>query len=181
MLKYICAMSLAYPTSDLKKELQHLSSAEIAALCLRMVRFKKENKELLTYLLFKADDPEAFVQEYKQEMDAQFKQLPGKSFHAVKTLRKIATLMNNQIRYSGLETVKVELLLHFCHKYIENVYHHTSYKPLQNVFYRFAEKTKAAIQKMHEDLQHDYGNLYNEMLMHAENEIHWFEKKSFWL
>ncbi|MGI4751335.1 MAG: hypothetical protein ACRYFB_11945 [Janthinobacterium lividum] len=171
-------MSLAYPTSDLKKELQHLSNAEIAALCLRMARFKKENKELLTYLLFKADDPDAFVQEYKEEMNGQFKQLPGKSYHAVKTLRKISTQMNNQIRYSGLDTVKVELLLHFCHSYIENVYHHNSYKPLHNMLYRFAEKTKVAIQKMHEDFQHDYGNLYNEMLTKAENEIHWFEKKS---
>ncbi|WP_419800739.1 hypothetical protein [Mucilaginibacter sp.] len=171
-------MSIAYPTADLKKELQHLNAAEIAALCLRMARFKKENKELLTYLLFKADDPEAFVQQYKEEMDKQFKQLPGKSFHAVKTLRKIALLMNNQIKYSGLETVKVELLLHFCHNYIEQVYYHSSYKPLHNVFYRFAEKTKAAIQKMQEDLQYDYGNLYNEMLQYAEEEIHWFEKKS---
>lgn len=171
-------MSLVYPTSDLKKELQHLSPAEIAALCLRMVRFKKENKELLTYLLFKADDPEAFVQEYKAEMDEQFKQLPGKSYHTVKALRKIALQMNNQIRYAGSETVKVELLLHFCHNYIDYVYYHSSYKPLHNVFYRFAEKVKLAIQKMHEDLQHDYGNLYNEMLTDAENEIHWFEKKS---
>lgn len=174
-------MSLAYPTSDLKKELQHLSATELTALCLRMARFKKENKELLTYLLFKADNPEAFVQEYKEEMDNQFKQLSGKSYFVVKSLRKIALLMNNQIRYSGLEMVKVELQLHFCSNYIIYIYHHSSYKPLHSVFYRFAEKTKAVIQKMHEDLQHDYGNLYNEMLTKAEQEIHWFEKKSLML
>lgn len=169
-------MSLVYPTSDLKKELQHLSSAEIAALCLRMVRFKKENKELLTYLLFKADDPEAFVLEYKAEMDEQFKQLPGKSYHTVKALRKIALQMNNQIRYSGSDMVKAELTLHFCSNYIHYVNYHSQYKPLRSVLYRFAEKAKLAIQKLHEDLQHDYGKLYNEMLTKAEDEIHWFEK-----
>ncbi len=174
-------MSLVYSSSDLKKELQQLSSAEIAALCLRLVRFKKENKELLTYLLFKADDPNAFVIEYKEEMDKQFKQVSGKSYLVAKALRKIALQMNNQIRYAGSEVVKTELLLHFCSNYINYINHHSSFKPLRGIFYRFAEKAKTAIQKLHEDLQHDYGNLYEEMLTEAEEEIYWFEKKPFLL
>jgi len=171
-------MSLVYPTLDLKKELQHLSGAEVAVLCLRLARFKKENKELLTYLLFKADDPDAFVQEYKEEMDAQFGKISGKSYLVVKTLRKIATQMNNQIRYASSEVVKTELLLHFCSNYINFVDYHTNYKPLRSIFYRHAEKAKAAIQKLQEDLQHDYGNLYEAMLTEAEEEIYWLEKKS---
>ena len=110
-------------------------------------------------------------------MDKQFKQVSGKSYLVVKALRKIALQMNNQIRYAGSEVVKTELLLHFCSNYINFINYHSSYKPLRSVFYRSAEKVKTAIQKLHEDLQHDYGNLYEEMLTEAEEEIYWFEKK----
>ncbi len=44
---------------ELKQELQHTSLKEITELCLRLARFKKENKELLTYLLFEASDAES--------------------------------------------------------------------------------------------------------------------------
>ncbi len=171
-------MSLVYPSSDLKKELLKLNSTEIATVCWRLARFKKENKELLTFLLFKADDTDAFTQEYKEEMDLQFSKITGKSFNVVKTLRKIAQQMNNQIRYAATETVTIELLLHFCKNYIKYVNYHTQYKPLRSIFYRFAEKLKASILKLQEDLQYDYGLLYEEMLTAAAEEIYWFEKGS---
>lgn len=174
-------MSLVYPSSEIKKELQQLNSAEMATLCLRLARFKKENKELLTFLLFKADDLDAFIKEYKEEMDLQFGKLSEKSYHTVKGLRKITSEMNNHIRYAGSDAVKVELLLHFCSNYVSFVNYHSPYKPLRNVFYRSAEKVKTTLQKLHEDLQYDYGNLYQEMLTEAEEEIFWFEKKSLML
>ena len=37
---------------ELKQELNNTSPAIVSELCLRLARFKKENKELLTYLLF---------------------------------------------------------------------------------------------------------------------------------
>ena len=174
-------MSLVYPSAEIKKELQQLSTPELSVLCLRLARFKKENKELLTYLLFKADDTDAFVQEYKAEMDLQFVKLSGSNYLIVKGLRKISQEMNNHIRYTGSDEVKLELLLHFCSNYIRYVDYHSHYKPLRNVFFRSTEKVKAAIGKLHEDLQHDYGNLYHEMLTEAEEKIYWFEKKLFWL
>jgi hypothetical protein len=170
-------MSLVYPSSEIKKELQRLNSAEITALCLRLARFKKENKELLTYLLFKADDQDAFIKEFKEEMDLQFGKLKGKSYVVVKGLRKVTLEMNNQIRYTGSDLVKVELVLHFCNNYIKYVDYRSHYKPLRNVFYRSVEKAKTVLATLHEDLQHDYGNLYEEMLAEAEAEIYWFEKK----
>lgn len=174
-------MATVYRSSDLKKELQQLNGNELMTLCLRLARFKKENKELLTYLLFQADDQDLFVREYKEEMDGQFKKISGKSFLVLKTLRKIATQMNNQMRYAASEVVGTELLLHFCSNYIHYVNYHTQYKPLRNIFYRFLEKLKLSILKLQEDLQYDYGLLYEAMLTEAEEEIYWFEKKQFTL
>lgn len=174
-------MATVYRSTDLKKELQQLNGNELMTLCLRLARFKKENKELLTYLLFQADDQDTFIREYKEEMDLQFKKISGKSFLVVKTLRKIATQMNNQMRYAADEVVSTELLLHFCSNYINYVNYHTPYKPLRNIFYRFLEKLKLSILKLQEDLQYDYGLLYDAMLIEAEEEIYWFEKKQFTL
>jgi hypothetical protein len=52
---------------DIKKEMQHLSSLQIAELCLRLARYKKENKELLAYLLFEANNEHAFIEKIKAE------------------------------------------------------------------------------------------------------------------
>ncbi len=41
---------------QLKDTLSTLGREELIGLLLRMVKFKKENKELLTFLLFEADD-----------------------------------------------------------------------------------------------------------------------------
>ena len=37
---------------ELKQELQGVAPGKLLELCLRLARFKKDNKELLTYLLF---------------------------------------------------------------------------------------------------------------------------------
>ena len=46
---------------EIKDELKFKTSDELRELCLQLSRFKKENKELLTYLLFEAQDEEAFI------------------------------------------------------------------------------------------------------------------------
>jgi len=51
----------AVTIKELKDELANLSPKEIRELCLRLARFKKENKELLTYLLFESGDESVYV------------------------------------------------------------------------------------------------------------------------
>ena len=69
----------AVPVVTIKKELQHLSSDELTELCLRLSRFKKENKELLTYLLFEADFEEGYIETVKLEIDEQFELINTKT------------------------------------------------------------------------------------------------------
>jgi hypothetical protein len=47
---------------ELKKELLHLDEKSLVATCLRLARYKKDNKELMTYLLFEAHDEEGYRQ-----------------------------------------------------------------------------------------------------------------------
>ena len=46
---------------EIKTELNHLKSDDLVELVLRLSKFKKENKELLTYLLFEAHDEQGFI------------------------------------------------------------------------------------------------------------------------
>ena len=64
----------------LKDELKHKDSKELMELCLKLARFKKENKELLTYLLFEAHDEEQYISMVKEEISVLFSEINTKSF-----------------------------------------------------------------------------------------------------
>lgn len=70
--------------SEIKKELNYRSTDELMELCLRLARFKKENKELLTYLLFESEDEEAFIMGVKRRMDEQFEGINTNSYFYIK-------------------------------------------------------------------------------------------------
>ncbi|MDD3526892.1 MAG: hypothetical protein PHX39_08070 [Bacteroidales bacterium] len=69
--------------SQLKHALKSYSPEELMEFCLRMARFKKENKELLTYLLFDADDEPAYILLVKQEVDRQFTEINTSSIYFI--------------------------------------------------------------------------------------------------
>ncbi len=54
---------------EIRDELKHQDREALLQIVLRLSRFKKENKELLTYLLFDANDEEEYKQKVKAEMD----------------------------------------------------------------------------------------------------------------
>ena len=64
---------------------------------------KKENKELLTYLLFESHDTSAYINAVKEEMTLQFTDMNKSNVYFVKkTLRKILRTAKKYIRYSEL-------------------------------------------------------------------------------
>src|SRR5687768_7566282 len=102
-------------SNDIKKALKELPPARLIELCLRLARFKKENKELLTYLLFEADDEETYVQQVKNEIDEGFDGITTSSLYlAKKSIRKVLRITNKFIRYSDSAETEVQLLIHFC-------------------------------------------------------------------
>ena len=58
----------AASVSEIKAALKESSPAEVTELCLRLVRYKKENKELLSFLLFEAGDIEQYINNVKEEI-----------------------------------------------------------------------------------------------------------------
>ena len=147
----------AVTVKQIKDELKHRSQSELMELSLKLARFKKENKELLTYLLFEAHDEESYIQSVKGLVDDLFDQINTKSFFYIrKSVRKILSLTKKYIRYSKKKETEVELLLHFC-KRLKEFKPSISRSPrLTNVYYTQLKLTKKALSYLHEDLQYDY-------------------------
>ncbi|MFY9242148.1 MAG: hypothetical protein WAO74_03890 [Polaribacter sp.] len=147
----------AVTIKQLKDELSHKSGAELKELCLHLSRFKKENKELLTYLLFESHDEDSYILSIKNQMDEQFYEINTKSyFYIRKSVRKILSLTKKYIRYSKKKETETELLLYFCKKLMEMKPSIKRSQRLQNVFDAQVRMIKKAIDKLHEDLQYDY-------------------------
>jgi hypothetical protein len=149
---------------DIKKELSHLTSNEIQDLCLRLSRFKKENKELLTYLLFESSNETTYIESVKQYIDNQFELINIKSyFYIRKSVRKILTNTKKYIRYSQHKETEVELLLYFCTKLKDFKPSIKNSPRLQNTYKRQIELIKKVVSTLHEDLQYDYNLTLEEL------------------
>jgi hypothetical protein len=142
---------------DIKRELVHLPPAKLIDICLRLGRFKKENKELLSYLLFEAGDEAGYILSVKNEMDDLFAEINQSNvFYTKKTLRKILRLTNKHIRYISGKTAEVELLIYFCRQIKEHKIPLHKSVVLANVYAGQQKKLAKQIATLHEDLQHDY-------------------------
>lgn len=141
----------------IRKELKHKSNEELAQLCLRLSRFKKENKELLTYLLFEADSEEGYIETVKAEIDEQFEVINTDSFFYIKkSVRKILRNTKKYIRYSLNKETEVELLLYFCKSLKQMSPSIKRNTTLTNIYERNMEAISKKVLNLHEDLQYDY-------------------------
>jgi len=147
----------AVSISEIKKELMNLEDKRLQELCMRLAKYKLENKELLTYLLFEAHDESAYVDLIKGEIDQHFEALPkGNVYYIKKSLRKVLRITNRQIKYSGLTATEVELRIYFCSKVISSGIPLHKSQVLTNLFEQQVKKIETVIAKLPEDLQYDY-------------------------
>jgi len=142
---------------ELKQELQENSQQKLLALCLRLAKFKKENKELLTYLLFEAHDEEAYIASVKLLIDEGFTELPKANHYLTKkSLRKILRITNKYIKYTGSKQAEVALLIYFCQKMKALDSQIKKSTVLYNLYLQQIKKINASLKTLHEDIQYDY-------------------------
>ncbi|MFK7932529.1 MAG: hypothetical protein AB8G22_03410 [Saprospiraceae bacterium] len=142
---------------EIRQGMAHLSQKELVNLIVKLGVFKKENKELLTYLLFEAEDEDAYIRSIKSEMDEQFAAVNRRSYYTIKKeMRKILRSIKKHIRYSKKTATEVELLLYFCLKMKEFSPSIRRSTVLMNIFNKQTEMIEKRIPKLHEDLQFDF-------------------------
>lgn len=156
----------AVTVREINQELTYRTPKELRDLCLRLARFKKENKELLTYLLFESSDEQSYIGSVKREIDTQFEQINRKSYYLVKkSVRKILSITRKYIRYSLKKQTEVELLIYFCTK-LRNLSPSIKKSPgLLSLYNRQIDAIIKKVSVLHEDLRHDYGIEINELTL----------------
>lgn len=151
--------------SELKRELSQRPPKELMELCLTLSKFKKENKELLTYLLYERSDEEGFIRGVKNEVDEMFEDINTRSFFYIKkAVRKILRTIKKYIRYSKRKDTEVELLLYFCEKMKNFSPSYKRNRVLTNMYDRQIESIRKKLPKLEEDLQYDYGEELKELM-----------------
>lgn len=143
--------------AELKKELEHFPPSKVAELTLRLARFKKENKELLTFLLYEANDVPGFIKQVKDEMDEEFLKMNRDTLYlAKKSLRKVLRSVAKYCRYIGTTEAEVELLIHFIHNIHRTNIPFRDGVVINNLYENQLKKIRKLIAGLDDDLQYDW-------------------------
>ena len=142
---------------EIKVELENTPPDVLLELCLKLTKFKKENKELLTYILFEESNEKLYVNSVKELLDELFTTVnKTQLYFAKKTIRKIVRTANRYIKYSNSKTTEPDILIHICEKINELNLNLAKNTALQNIYLSQIKKIKKAVSAMHEDEQYDY-------------------------
>ena len=148
----------AASVNEIKQELKELNPAQLSELCLRLARFKKESKELLSFLLFEAGDTSLFSAKVKAEVDELFSLLKAEKnlYFTKKSLRKILRTVTKYSRYAASDELTAEWLLYFCTKLNDSGIPFRKSPVLVNMYQNQLKKINKLVEGMHEDMQGDY-------------------------
>ena len=139
--------------AEIKKSLVKLDQGELLEACLRLARFKKDNKELLTYLLFMSDDESGYANYLSREIDAAFELTPN--MHK-KTLRKIIRWMNKCLRFSGDKETDATVRIHFCESLKDSDTPFLRSRVMTNMYTGQLKKIDQSIAKLHDDIRSEF-------------------------
>lgn len=143
--------------ADLKKELSNMPKADLLDICTKLIKFRKENKEMLHYLIHESGNENAYIEAIKEEIDILFEEVNVQSiFFAKKTIRKILRLINKYAKFSGLASTHIALLIHFCEgmRGLPLAWGHS--KLMLNMYHSQLAKIEKLLLTLHPDLQYDY-------------------------
>ncbi len=142
--------------NEIKKELESHTSQELVSYCLRLAKFKKESKELLSFMLFEAHDLAAWINQVKKEIEEQFLGINRSNIYFIKkSVRKILRYTMKQIRFAGTELAAAELLIHFCNCIGTFSIPVNESRQLLNLYNNQLKKIEKGLSGLHPDLQYD--------------------------
>ncbi len=139
---------------EIRQELEAQSPKELINIIQRLARFKKENKELLTFLLFEAHDLDAHLTAVREELLMSMLDIqPERIYLAKKTVRKTLRIANKHIRLIGSKAAEAEIRLHVCRLLQQSGLPIDRNPVLQRIFQTQMRTARKAIDTLHEDLQ----------------------------
>ena len=156
---------------DLKRELENQPPEELVKICLRIARLKQENKELLAYLLYDAEDPMNYAGMLKEDILLPFQSEFHTPYQFTKGVRKSLRLIAKYLRFTGNREGETELLLFLVNEFHQHYKHQYRTAALSKIIFRCLDKAENNIAKLHEDIQADYSETLNELLRQSQNRL----------
>ncbi|MEJ7682925.1 MAG: hypothetical protein WKG06_34725 [Segetibacter sp.] len=121
--------------NEIKQELLTLPPKKVLELCVRLAKSRKENKELLSYLLFEAHNEHDYIESIKKEINDQFWNLPRSNMYIIKKgLRKILRSITKYSKHTATKDSEVEMLIHFCINLNNSAIRFRANKALSNLY-----------------------------------------------
>jgi hypothetical protein len=154
--------------NDLKKELQHLDVNQLKDVCLRLAKYKVENKELLNYLLFFENSKEDYIENIKKLIVNEFDDLHPSVYYVKKQLSKLIRIINKHIKFIGEKDKEIDIVLSFCDEFIKHPVVKAGYKALSMILYRQLKRANKLIPKMNDDLAFDYQNMFDDLIVNLK-------------
>jgi len=143
--------------NEIRKDLEKRDVNELLDYCIRLAKFKKENKELFGFLLFEADDINNYIENVKSDTENSFLEINKRSIYYLKKgIRKILKNVNKHIRFSLSKQVEAELLIHFCNCMVIHSIPLKESVQLRNLYDVQIKKIEKALSSLHPDLQFDF-------------------------
>jgi hypothetical protein len=139
---------------EIRQELEAQSAKELINIIQRLARFKKENKELLTFLLFEAHDIDTHLAAVREELLASMLDIhPDRVYLAKKTIRKTLRIANKHVKLIGSKSAEAEIRLHVCRLLQQSSLPIDRNPVLLRIFQTQLRTARKAIAALHEDLQ----------------------------
>ena len=156
-------------SAEIKKDLLQLSVADLTQICIRIARFKKENKELLNFLLYELDNEAKYIEDVKNEIDLYFVDLDDSRYrNLVKQIRKGIRIALKFIKFSGSKNVEVAVLIHLLLR-LKPYSNRKEGVVIQNMYKTQLNKILNTMLKLEEDLQFDYKKEIEELKLIPAN------------
>jgi hypothetical protein len=143
--------------SQIKKELQLIPADRLTGLILRLCKYKTENKELLSYLLFDSDELANYISDLKVDIDVMLEETLQKPLYQIKKgIRKIQRMIARFSRYTGFKETEVELLMYFSRKLKDSGILERNSRQIMVIYEKQLDKITGMLLTVHEDLRTDY-------------------------
>ncbi|MBA4302143.1 MAG: hypothetical protein C0433_18875 [Cyclobacterium sp.] len=143
--------------ANLKKDLSYLPEKELITLITDLAKFSRENKAFIYFKLNERDQPNLFVDTFKEELDEAFQTANTRHYHvAKKAAQTIRRKLNKSLKLSKNKADQAELILYFCEQMKKYDYQKHHHPVIDNLYKVQIGKAKKLISTLHEDLQSDY-------------------------
>lgn len=146
---------------EIRTELKELDKKELQDLLLSVAKYNKEVKGYLVHLLFEKDDISYFISTQKEKLDDYFNASLFSNYKLSKrNLNQIQKYLNQQIKFAKNPVVEVELRGHFLILFRKKCLGKSFSPRLITYFERHYKHVLKAYDKIDEDLQADYRELF---------------------